>query len=764
MLALDRNGENADDGMDHRVDRPDDYAPSGATLGDRRGVSPADEIERAVIAGKPVRRGVGEPAAGGHGWGDSRVLPADLLYELLVRSDGGALPRAAVLVGLRISGRLNFEAAELLAPLIAHGCYFDEPVNLTAATAAEISLTACRLPGIAGDGLETRGDFNVSTSTVEVLGLAGARIGGNLVLSGATLTSAGYPPDLGSGTLRPPEIPTDRLDGVALVADGLQVNHDTYCDDGFSARGEVRLLGARIGGQLSFSGATLTKGLHADGLQVEQSMTFEERFSAEGPIRLPTARIGGQLSFSGATLDMGLNADGVEVGQNMYCDEGFVAGGDVNLLNGRIGGQLSLRGARLAASLIADGLQVAQDMYCDKEFEALGEVRLPGACIGALLLIGATLTRGLTADRLQVVQNLYCNDGFSAGGEVGLRRARIGQLSFRGATLAKGLDADRLQVDQDMDCGHEFSATGDIRLAGGRIGGDLSFQGATLSSTGVAVDLTDTRVDGALFLRYAERPSGMVALTGARVTQLFDSEQTWPASLRIDGCVYDRVEASEDVRQQLRERKAGGQLGWRTRLRRRIGGPPDVTRRLRWIRLAEDGEPRRTTRLRPGWRTSAVASLGAGYAPQPYTQLRGVYRQQGRDSDARRLGYERERRRPSQLGVAGLAWNHFLRWTVGYGYKPLRAAGLLGMLLVVGTLVFSSFHSNGAMTAIKDEHPPFVASIYTIDRLIPVVSFGLRDAFGPSGAAQWWAFAYTLLGWAITIAIVAGLNAAVRRD
>jgi hypothetical protein len=86
------------------------------------------------------------------------------------------------------------------------------------------------------------------------------------------------------------------------------------------------------------------------------------------------------------------------------------------------------------------------------------------------------------------------------------------------------------------------------------------------------------------------------------------------------------------------------------------------------------------------------------------------------------------------------------------------------MLVVVGALVFSSFHTDGRLTAVNDDHPPFVATIYTLDRLIPVVSFGLRDAFTPRGAAQWWAFAYTMLGWTLSVAVVAGLNAAVRRD
>jgi hypothetical protein len=192
-------------------------------------------------------------------------------------------------------------------------------------------------------------------------------------------------------------------------------------------------------------------------------------------------------------------------------------------------------------------------------------------------------------------------------------------------------------------------------------------------------------------------------------------------------------------------------------LRRRLTerGPPDVRRRLKWIRLAED---------RPPERTRAAPTTGAGYAPSPYTQLMTFYRHEGRDRDAREVAYQRERRRRGQFGLPGRTWSAFLQWTVGYGYKPLRALVLLSALVLVGSLVFSSFHTEGQLTAGQDEHPPFVASIYTLDRLIPVVSLGLRDAFAPSGAAQWWAFAYTLIGWLLTLAVVAGVNSAVRRD
>ena len=46
----------------------------------------------------------------------------------------------------------------------------------------------------------------------------------------------------------------------ALIADGLQVDQSMFCEEGFSAGGEVRLLGAHIAGQLSFDGATLHQG------------------------------------------------------------------------------------------------------------------------------------------------------------------------------------------------------------------------------------------------------------------------------------------------------------------------------------------------------------------------------------------------------------------------------------------------------------------------------------------------------------------------
>ncbi len=69
-----------------------------------------------------------------------------------------------------------------------------------------------------------------------------------------------------------------------------------YCDEGFQARGEVRLPAASIGGQLIFSGAHLDgmdgPALYARSLTVAKDMFCDEAFQADGTVDLTGAEIG----------------------------------------------------------------------------------------------------------------------------------------------------------------------------------------------------------------------------------------------------------------------------------------------------------------------------------------------------------------------------------------------------------------------------------------------------------------------------------------
>jgi hypothetical protein len=101
-------------------------------------------------------------------------------------------------------------------------------------------------------------------------------------------------------------------DGYALNADGLVVDASMFLRKAQST-GEVRLLGAHIGGQLACAEASFSNpdgyALNADGLVVDGGMFLVKAWCA-GEVRLLGAHIGDALDCSEATLS---NPDGLAV-------------------------------------------------------------------------------------------------------------------------------------------------------------------------------------------------------------------------------------------------------------------------------------------------------------------------------------------------------------------------------------------------------------------------------------------------------------------
>lgn len=616
------------------------------------------ELIKAAPLGRPVRRGDPDhdDVTAGHRWTRGRTLRADLLAKLLAEPKATTPPRAVTLVGVRVVGGLNLEGIELRAPLIAHRCFFDQPVNLTQATAPRLSFTACHLPGLAGDQLEVRGNLALARSMLEIASLRFAKVGGELNLRGTTLSGGTLPFDLKDATLLPPDTFIDSVRaGVALAASGLTVEHDMLCSDGFSAQGLVDLLAANVKGVLWFTQATLANpgqtALLADGLILGLSLVGRSGFTVRGEARLAGAHIGGQLLLGEATL---INPQ--------------------------------------QTAFYADGLTVDHDLVCDHGFRAEGTLVLSGACVK-------------------------------------------GRVSLSGAQMANpgphgSLFAENLTVDRNMDCALS-RIEGRVNLTRARIGGRLQFTFATLRGSGNALELTAARI-GDVMLDFRERPSGALDLSRAQLGGLIDgAEPSWPDSLQLDNCTYTRLIATAD--DPVRER-----IGWGSG--------------RRWWAVGRRSSPKR-----PGWLERAP------FRPQPYEQLGAFYRRQGRDSDARLVAIARERRRRGELSPAGKAWNLFLQWTVGYGYRPWLAGLWLLALLVVGTFVFADAHPDHFVAA-KNPPSPFQPFIFTLDLLVPVINLRQRESWNPVGPAEWWALAYTVFGWVLTTAVVAGLTAAVRRN
>jgi hypothetical protein len=367
-------------------------------------------------------------------WGESQTVRAEVIRDLL----RGKLvddpdPLGVMLRGARIAGVLDVEHLTSQIPLELSACYLPEGLEGSFSSLPALGLSECR----AEQGVR----------------LDGAHIGGDLEASGATLTNDS---------------------GPALTAEGIQVDRSLFLRRGFTAngtgaRGAVRLVGARIGGQLSASGATLTNdsgpALTADTLRITQSLDLGGGFTAtgaseRGAVRLTGAHIGGQLSATGATLtnDSGpaLTADTLRITQSLFIRGGFTATGNskrgaVRLIGARIGGQLSAASANLTndsgPALTADGLQVEQSLFLRRGFTATGAgergaVRLVGAHIGGQLsATGATLTNdsgpALIADRLLVDQNLRLTDGFTATG-----CGDLGAVRLPGSRINGGMHVD----------------------------------------------------------------------------------------------------------------------------------------------------------------------------------------------------------------------------------------------------------------------------------------------------------------------------------
>jgi hypothetical protein len=468
--------------------------------------------------------------AGAQSWGPERIVRAEVIKDLLVgrplvneqqrdQQSPGQSP-SVFLSGARITGQLDLRGLDFAPPLLLQQCALDEPLVIADSMSRSIRLYGCHLPGVQGSWLKCAGDLHLRGCQVNgAVKLAGAYIGGQLVLSGSTLS-------------------TPR--GIAVCGDGLVVAGDLFCRDGAVVEGEVSLVAARISGELRFSASTLCNpegiALHADRITVEKDMYCREGFTAEGEVRLAHGQVKGQLNFDRATLrnpgKVALCADHLVVGRHLYCQDDFTTEGEVSLVAARVGGEIRFSASRLSnpegVALCADRLCVSDDMYCRQALEVIGSVSLRGAHIKGQLNFNHAALRNpgkvaLCADQLVVGSHLYCQDDFTTEGEVSLVAARVGgEVRFSTSTLSNpegvALCADRLYVAADMYCRQKLHVDGMISLRGAHVKGELNFNHAALRNPGKVALCADQLVVGShLYCQEEFTIEGGVSLVAARV-------------------------------------------------------------------------------------------------------------------------------------------------------------------------------------------------------------------------------------------------------
>jgi len=232
---------------------------------------------------------------------------------------------------------------------------------------------------------------------------------------------------------------------AGIAGDRLHCEGGVFLRNGFRATGEVRLLGAEIGGDLDCSGGTFDhaggNALSCDGAKVTGDLSLRNGFRATGEVRLLSAEIGGALDCSGGTFDhAGGNAlacDGAKVTGNVFLSTGFRATGAVRLHGAEIGSDLSCSGGTFdhagGNALSCDRAKVTGGVLLNDGFRATGAVRLPGAEIGGDLVCSGGTFDHAGGDAL-FCQSTKVTGGFlfralkTMAGGVSLSSCRVGTL------------------------------------------------------------------------------------------------------------------------------------------------------------------------------------------------------------------------------------------------------------------------------------------------------------------------------------------------
>jgi hypothetical protein len=460
---------------------------------------------------------------------------------------------------------------------------------------------------------------------------------------------------------------------------------------------------------LHLAGAYIKDGLDLSGGIVEPYFELRQcRFEAEvrmSEARLHTARL---VDCYIPRLEAArLNTEG-----DLHLPRCSIPEG-IKLTDATIGTDLMLNEATVGSgrrirAIAADGINVSQELQASLLMTD-GEVSLRGATIGSSLhMFGSVLrnTRGryaLHAPQMTVEHVASFADA---------NRGRSPQI--QGTTPPSGTQLPFISEGGSRWRTRHFECTGGVVLDDGRFGSSLVIENARL----------ELERDQELSLRRIQTPElnftpraperGLIVLSGANVEKLLDRVGSWPRDQRLwmAGFTYQQAIPKE--------------------------GHFNVRERLQWLAVATPE-----------------------YSPLPYEQLALMYRNSGEDTNARAVLLAKQRRRRETLPLVGKVWGYLQDWTVAYGYRPAQAALWMALLWAASALVFNG-HRPDALKG--GEAPHWNATLYALDLLLPVITFGQDTAWDPAGPYQWLAATMILLGWVLATTVATGATRLLRRQ
>jgi hypothetical protein len=361
----------------------------------------------------------------------------------------------------------------------------------------------------------------------------------------------------------------------------------------------------------------------------------------------------------------------------------------------------------LAGVVVANSMRIKGSILL-RNFSAEGEVRLYGASVGGNLDCGHGSFKNangvaLTVEGAKIEGAVLLRNGFSAEGEVRLYHASVGgnldcdHGSFKNAN-GVALTASLAKIERAVFLNDGFTPVGRVTLDSVTVVGDF--------------DITNAQLAGA-----------DMDMQRARVGTLRGEPATWPkpGKLLLDGFLYERL--------------AGAFIGTSHRAKQQR---KPALGNLEWLRLQATDDT---------------------FSPQPYKHLAKVLREQGQEAAAQDIliGLEDDRQKHGHLNEAQRVWGSVSKWTMKYGYQPLRALWFIGFFVFLGFLVFGWAYQSGELVPSDKEayasfaqvptgdlpratkkvsqlpgsYEGFCALVYSFDTFVPIIDLGQRSRWKP---------------------------------
>jgi hypothetical protein len=431
-----------------------------------------------------------------------------------------------------------------------------------------------------------------------------------------------------------------------IQGDRLRCNGNVQLNKGFYATREVRLVGARIAGDLDCSESEFVgayedlsgRAIAADNIEIGGDAILTA-LKATGEVRFVGARIRGALNCAGGKFQRGdddssLSCDQAEIGGHLYLNHGFAANGTVRLGATLVGGNLDCTGGQFeqttsSAAIIADRAEIAGLVLMRENFYAMGGVHFVAARV-----------RGI----------LDCSGG-----------------AFNGGFGGDALSLYRAIIDSSVHLRNGFRANGSTYLYGTNIGGNLDCSGGSFDAgdeSKPALICRKTQITDVLMFRNVRSVRGRIDLAGSKVGALVDdlASWQWASGLAIDGFEYDRFGDS---------------------------APTDAKSRVLWLDLQDPDH------------------LQLNFRPQPWEQVIKVLRKMGLDFDASTVAIQKQIRLRRAGKIRGV--ERFLHRAFGffsaYGYRPFRLVAWLGTVWLISSLIFLVAARQGVMAPVNLRNP-----------------------------------------------------------